>query len=63
MQKVVQKFSSFAEADEAEDRYYAALSGNEKLQMLLDIIMPEHPDAAIIERSVRIHRLTEHEAC
>jgi len=62
MQKVVRKFHSFAEAEEAEYAYYGALSGDEKLQMFLELIMPENPDAATIERSARVHRLTEHEA-
>ena len=63
MERVVQKFSSFDEADNADYEYYRALSGNEKLQILLDLIMPENPDAAVIERSARVHPLTEHEAC
>jgi hypothetical protein len=63
MEKIVQKFSSFEEADNADDEYYRALSGNEKLQMLLELIMPENPDAAAIERSARVHPLTQHEEC
>ena len=63
MEKIVRKFTSFAAADEADDAYYAALSGNEKLQMLLDVIMPEDPDAAVIGRCARVHPLTEHEEC
>ena len=63
MEKIVRKFSSFAAAEEAEDEYYASLSGNEKLQMLLDLIMPEDRDAAVIERCARVHPLAEHEEC
>jgi hypothetical protein len=63
MEKIVRKFRSFDEADEADYDYYRTLSGNEKLQILLDLIMPEHPDAAVIERSARVHPLTEHEQC
>jgi hypothetical protein len=63
MEKVVHKFCSFAEEENAEYEYYRSLSGNKKLQLLLDLIMPEHPDEAIIERSTRIHPLTEHEEC
>jgi len=63
MEKVVRKFRSFDEADNADDEYYRALSGDEKLQMLLELIMPENPDAAVIERSARVHPLTEHEEC
>jgi len=63
MQKVVRKFRSFAEEEKAESDYYSALSGNEKLQMLLELILPENPDEAIIERSARIHPLAEHQEC
>jgi len=63
MQKVVRKFRSFAEAEEAEYAEYRILSGNEKLQILLELIMPENPYAATIERCARVHRLTEHEEC
>ena len=28
-----------------------------------DLIMPENPDAAVIERSARVYPLTEHEEC
>jgi len=63
MDKVVRKFRSFEEADDADYEYYRTLSGNEKLQLLLDLIMPEKPDAAVIERSARVHPLTEHESC
>lgn len=63
VEKIVRKFRSFEEADNADYEYYRTLSGNEKLQLLLDLIMPENPDAAIIERSARVHPLTEHEQC
>jgi hypothetical protein len=63
VEKTVRKFRSFEEADNADYEYYGALSGNEKLQLLLDLIMPENPDAASVERSVRVHPLTEHEPC
>ncbi len=63
MQKVVQKFPSFEEEENAEFDYYKARSGDEKLQILLELILPENPDEAIIERSARVHPLTEHEEC
>ena len=63
MDKIVRKFHSFDEADNADYEYYRALSGNEKLQLLLELIMPENPDASVIERSARVHPLTEHEEC
>jgi len=63
MERVVRKFSSFDDADNADYEYYRTLSGNEKLQLLLELIMPENPDAAVIERSARVHSLTEHQEC
>jgi hypothetical protein len=57
MEKIMRKFLSFEEADDTDYEYYRTLSGNEKLQLLLDLIMPENPDAAAIERSVRVHPL------
>jgi hypothetical protein len=63
MEPVVRKFRSFEEADDADYDYYRTLSGDEKLQLLLELIMPENPDAAVIERSARVHPLTEHEEC
>ena len=42
MEKIVHKFRSFEEADNADYDYYRRLSGNEKLQLLLDLIMPEN---------------------
>ena len=54
MEKVVRKFASFAEEEEAEYAYYQGLSGDERLQILLELTMPENPDAGTIERSVRI---------
>ena len=63
MEKVVRKFESFDDADDADYERFRVMSGDEKLQILLDLIMPENPDGAIIERSVRVHPLTEHQEC
>jgi hypothetical protein len=63
MEKLVRKFSSFEATDDAEYEFYRDLTGDEKLQMLLELIMPDDPHAAVIERSARIHPLTEHEEC
>jgi cytochrome c-type biogenesis protein CcmH/NrfG len=63
MEKFVRKFSSFEAADDVEYESYRELTGDEKLQMLLELIMPDDPHAAVIERSARIHPLTEHEEC
>ena len=59
MEKVVRKFASFAEEEQAEYGYYRELSGEQRLQILLELVMPEHPDAGTIERSARIRPLVE----
>ena len=38
MERIVAKFSSFAEAEKADLRFYHSLSGNERLQILLQIL-------------------------
>ena len=63
MQRIVRKFVSFAEEEEADYAYYRELSGKERLRILLDLIMPENPDAGTIARSARVHPLAEHEGC
>ena len=63
MQKIVRKFHLVDASDAADYADYRDLSGDEKLQILLELIMPEDPNAAVIERSARIHPLAEHEEC
>lgn len=64
MEKVFKKFDSFADADHAEDEYYARLSPNERVQILLDLVAqygtlfdgtPER-----FERVFRVIPLNEH---
>ncbi len=59
MEKLVRKYSSFQAADAADDDRYREMSGTEKLQLLLDLIMPENPDEAVIQRSARVYPLAE----
>lgn len=61
MEKVVRKFASFAEEEEAEYTYYRELSGEQRLKILLELVMPENSDAGTIERSVRIRPLAQRE--
>ena len=63
MEKIVRKFKSFDEADQADDDYYRSLSGNQRLAILLELIMPENPDAASIEQCARVYPLTKQEEC
>ena len=44
MERVVTKHGSFAEAEKADLRFFQSLSGNERLQILLQIIRSNQPD-------------------
>jgi len=57
MEKVVQKFDCLRAADEADVERHRRLSGDDKLQLLLELILPENPDEAVIERSARVYPL------
>ena len=57
MEIVVKKFSSFHDADRADEAEARQLSGDEKLQRPLDLIMPEDPNEAVIQRSARDYPL------
>jgi hypothetical protein len=59
MEKVVRKFNDFASADEADEERFRAMSSQDKLALLLDLLMPESPDDAVIERSARVYPLAE----
>ena len=63
MQKIVRKFHVSEATEAADDADYGDLTGAERLQILLELIMPENPNEAIIERSARVHPLAEHEEC
>ena len=60
MKKVVHKYSSFEAADAADDARYREMSGEEKLQLLIELVMPEDPNEAVIQRSARVYPLAEH---
>lgn len=51
MQKIVQKFSSFAAADRADFKYLRSLTGEQRLEMLLELISVNDPDEATVQRS------------
>jgi len=63
IQKVVQRFSSFAESDRATRRYYAGLSPQERLDLLLELVFTEWNDddeaAQGLQRVYRVVKLGE----
>jgi len=56
MEKVAQIFSSFEEAEEAENRYYARLSPQERMAILLELVRPKTDDSQ--QRLKRVYRIT-----
>jgi hypothetical protein len=59
MERIVRKFNSFEEADAATVSQYAQLTPEQRLQLLLDLIMPEDPNEAVIERCARVYPITQ----
>jgi hypothetical protein len=59
MQKTVRKYATFEDADRAEEERYGEMSETERLAILLELIMPENPDEAVIQRSARVYPLIE----
>jgi hypothetical protein len=58
MEKTVQIFASFEEADEADARWDTGLSPAERLQMPIELRDRRHPDAAE-QGLARVCRVTE----
>jgi hypothetical protein len=58
MEKVVRKFESWQAADDADFEYYAQLSGNEKLHILLELIRANNPrDDGTMQQVTRVYPL------
>jgi hypothetical protein len=58
MEKVIQVFGSFAEADEADARYDVALTPQERLRIMIELRDMRHPDAAQ-QGLARVCRITK----
>ena len=58
--RVVRVFASFDAADEADDQFYADLTPQERLDLLLELV-ERHRSAlgASAERLERVHRVVE----
>jgi hypothetical protein len=46
VERAVRVFASFEDADEADARYDAAMSSEERLSILIELRNRRHPDAA-----------------
>jgi len=58
VQKAVRKFDTLAEAEKADREFYKKLSGNERLQILVDLL--NHAPEQRLERVSRITKLPGH---
>ena len=55
VQRTVKRFRSFAEAEKADREFYKKLSGNERLQILVELL--NHAPEQRLERVSRIIKL------
>jgi len=55
VQKIAKKFRSFAEADKADRDFYKKLTGNERLQIQVELL--NHAPEQRLERISRITKL------
>ena len=58
VEKTVSVFASFEDADAADARHDAAMSREERLNMVIDLRDRRHPDAAQ-QRLARVYRVVE----
>jgi hypothetical protein len=60
MERVAQVFSNFDEAERADDEYYASLTPEHRLDILLEMIEQYRSSlGAPAERFERVHRIVE----
>jgi hypothetical protein len=53
-EREIRTLGSFSEADEADYQYYRTLSGNRKLQLMLEIMAPAYEANPRFERVYRV---------
>lgn len=58
VEKTVRIYHSFEEADEADAKSYAAMTPQERLNIVIELWNRRHPDAAQ-QRLARVYRIVE----
>jgi hypothetical protein len=58
VEKTVEVFANFEDADEADARHDAAMSPQERLNIVIELRDRRHPDAAQ-QRLARVYRVVE----
>ncbi len=62
MEKIVRKFSSFQEADEADYREYATMTGNQRLIRLYEILSWQTPPHGPLKQRLEgVFRIIKHQ--
>ena len=59
MQKTIQKFGSFADAEKADAAYYRSLSPGQRLDILLAMVEQMQPRDETERRLKRVYRIVE----
>lgn len=59
MEKVIQKFESFEEAQASDDRYYASLTPQQRMDILLRLIEQGAPADETQPGLERVYRVTQ----
>jgi hypothetical protein len=59
MQRVVRIFDTFEDADRADRDYYASLTPQQRLEILLDLIQTHSDDGENQQGFARVHRVVE----
>lgn len=60
MERVAQIFGSFEEAEEADDQFYAHLTPEERLDILLELVARQRSALGeVANRLERVHRIVE----
>jgi hypothetical protein len=57
VEKTAKKFRSFAEAEQADREFYKKLTGNERLQILFDLLGPLQGNGRIDRNCVKHRKL------
>ena len=59
MERIIQRFESFAAADEADAKYYRSLTPSERLNILLTLVQEDYETERRLERVYRIVELAQ----
>ncbi len=57
MEKSFKKFKTFAEAEDADRKFYRKLTGEQRLQILLELLAPLQGDGRIDRTVIRKRKL------